>query len=116
MWIISIISSASSFVESTLAQIYKVKDKTGFRGGPSYYMEKGLDKRWMGVLFSILITITFGLVFNSVQSNTVTIAFSKLIWYRSSNSWDNHGHCFRCDYFWWCTTYCKKWLNTRWYF
>ena len=67
--------SASSFVESTLAQIYKVKDKTGFRGGPSYYMEKGLNKRWMGVLFSILITITFGLVFNSVQSNTVTIAF-----------------------------------------
>ncbi|WP_100617874.1 alanine/glycine:cation symporter family protein [Bacillus cereus] len=75
MWIISIISSASSFVESTLAQIYKVKDKAGFRGGPSYYMEKGLNKRWMGVLFSILITITFGLVFNSVQSNTVTIAF-----------------------------------------
>ncbi|MGG2017676.1 alanine/glycine:cation symporter family protein [Bacillus sp. S10(2024)] len=75
MWIISIISSASSFVESTLAQIYKVKDKNGFRGGPSYYMEKGLNKRWMGVLFSILITITFGLVFNSVQSNTVTIAF-----------------------------------------
>ncbi|MGG2094671.1 alanine/glycine:cation symporter family protein [Bacillus sp. S13(2024)] len=75
MWIISIISSASSFVESTLAQIYKVKDKNGFRGGPSYYMEKGLNKRWMGVLFSILITITFGLVFNSVQSNTVTLAF-----------------------------------------
>lgn len=75
MWIISIISSASSFVESTLAQVYKVKDKNGFRGGPSYYMEKGLNKRWMGVLFSILITLTFGLVFNSVQSNTVTIAF-----------------------------------------
>ncbi|MGG2092128.1 alanine/glycine:cation symporter family protein [Bacillus sp. S13(2024)] len=75
MWIISIISSASSFVESTLAQIYKVKDKNSFRGGPSYYMEKGLNKRWMGVLFSILITITFGLVFNSVQSNTVTLAF-----------------------------------------
>ncbi|MFJ8247091.1 alanine/glycine:cation symporter family protein [Peribacillus asahii] len=75
MWIISIISSASSFIESTLAQVYKVKDKNGFRGGPSYYMEKGLNKRWMGVLFSILITISFGLVFNSVQSNTVSIAF-----------------------------------------
>ncbi|MFB5284903.1 alanine/glycine:cation symporter family protein [Peribacillus sp. Hz7] len=75
MWIISIISSASSFIESTLAQVYKVKDKDGFRGGPSYYMEKGLNKRWMGVLFSILITISFGLVFNSVQSNTVSIAF-----------------------------------------
>ena len=75
MWVISIVSSASSFVESTLAQIYKVKDKAGFRGGPSYYMEKGLNKRWMGIIFSILITITFGFVFNSVQSNTVTIAF-----------------------------------------
>ncbi|MGG1397557.1 alanine/glycine:cation symporter family protein [Bacillus salipaludis] len=75
MWLISIISSASSFIESTLAQVYKVKDKNGFRGGPSYYMEKGLNKRWMGVLFSILITLSFGLVFNSVQSNTVTLAF-----------------------------------------
>ena len=42
MWIIAIIGSASSFVESTLAQIYKIKDKDGFRGGPAYYMEKGL--------------------------------------------------------------------------
>jgi putative sodium/glutamine symporter len=75
MWIIAIISSASSFVESTLALVYKVKDKNGFRGGPSYYMEKGLNKRWMGVLFAILITLSFGLVFNSVQSNTITIAF-----------------------------------------
>lgn len=75
MWIIAIISSASSFIESTLAQVYKVKDKNGFRGGPSYYMQKGLNKRWMGVLFSILITVSFGLIFNSVQSNTVTLAF-----------------------------------------
>ncbi|MDH6563819.1 Na+/alanine symporter [Bacillus sp. TBS-096] len=49
MWIVAIIGSASSFVESTLAQVYKVKDKTGFRGGPAYYMEKGLNKRWMGI-------------------------------------------------------------------
>ncbi|WP_416825501.1 alanine/glycine:cation symporter family protein [Ectobacillus polymachus] len=75
MWVIAVISSASSFIESTLAQVYKVKDKIGFHGGPSYYMEKGLNKRWMGVLFSILITVSFGLIFNSVQSNTVTIAF-----------------------------------------
>ena len=107
MWIISIISSASSFVESTLAQIYKVKDKTGFRGGPSYYMEKGLNKRWMGVLFSILITITFGLVFNSVQSNTVTIAFQNSFGTDRLTVGIIMYHCFRCDYFWWCTTYCK---------
>jgi putative sodium/glutamine symporter len=75
MWVIAIIGSASSFVESTLAQVYKVKDTNGFRGGPAYYMEKGLNKRWMGALFAILITLSFGLVFNAVQSNTITIAF-----------------------------------------
>ncbi|QRY36229.1 MULTISPECIES: alanine/glycine:cation symporter family protein [Bacillus] len=75
MWIVAIIGSASSFVESTLAQVYKVKDKTGFRGGPAYYMEKGLNKRWMGILFAILITISFGIVFNAVQSNTISVAF-----------------------------------------
>ncbi|MHA7766733.1 alanine/glycine:cation symporter family protein [Bacillus atrophaeus] len=75
MWIIAIIGSASSFVESTLAQVYKVKDQNGFRGGPAYYMEKGLKKRWMGALFAILITLSFGIVFNSVQSNTISIAF-----------------------------------------
>ena len=78
MWLIALIGAASSFVESTLAQIYKVKDKDGsFRGGPAYYMEKALNKKWMGVIFSILITITFGLIFNSVQSNTITSAFNE---------------------------------------
>lgn len=76
MWLIALIGAASSFVESTLAQIYKQKNDDGsFRGGPAYYMEKGLNKRWMGILFSILITIAFGLIFNSVQSNTITLAF-----------------------------------------
>lgn len=77
MWIIALIGASSSFVESTLAQIYKTRDKNGaFRGGPAYYMEKALGKRWMGVIFSILITITFGLIFNSVQSNTIASAFN----------------------------------------
>ncbi|WP_226618557.1 alanine/glycine:cation symporter family protein [Cytobacillus firmus] len=77
MWLIALIGSASAFVESTLAQIYKVKDKkTGtFRGGPAYYMEKALNARWMGVLFAIMISVTFGLAFNSVQANTITNAF-----------------------------------------
>ncbi|EGL81751.1 amino acid carrier protein [Caldalkalibacillus thermarum TA2.A1] len=77
MWLIALIGAASSFVESTLAQIYKVKDGNGFRGGPAYYMEKGLNQRWMGVLFAVLITITFGLVFNSVQSNTIAHALEE---------------------------------------
>ncbi|MCM3584426.1 alanine:cation symporter family protein [Mesobacillus maritimus] len=77
MWLIAFIGAGSSFVESTLAQIYKVKDKDGFRGGPAYYMEKGLNKRWMGILFAVIITFSFGLVFNSVQSNTIAIAFKE---------------------------------------
>ncbi|MGL5123825.1 MAG: alanine/glycine:cation symporter family protein [Fusobacteriaceae bacterium] len=77
MWIIAIIGGASSFVESTLAQIYKVKDGEGFRGGPAYYMERALNKKRMGIGFSILISITFGLIFNSVQSNTISLAFEQ---------------------------------------
>lgn len=48
----AVIGGASAFIESTLAQVYKTKDGKDFRGGPSYYMEKALGKRWMGVLFS----------------------------------------------------------------
>ncbi|HCW54194.1 MAG TPA: sodium:alanine symporter family protein [Clostridium sp.] len=78
MWFIALIGAASSFVESTLAQIYKEKDNTGaYKGGPAYYIEKGLKKRWLGVAFSILITLSFGLIFNSVQSNTISIAINE---------------------------------------
>lgn len=76
MWLIALIGSASGFVESTLAQIFKVKDGNAFRGGPAYYMEKGLNKKWMGITFSILITICFGFVFNAVQANTISLAFN----------------------------------------
>lgn len=76
MWLIALIGSASAFIESTLAQIYKVKDGDNFRGGPAYYMEKGLKKKWMGIAFSVLIIICFGFAFNSVQSNTITAAFN----------------------------------------
>jgi alanine or glycine:cation symporter, AGCS family len=75
MWLIALLGAASSFVESTLAQIYKVKDENGFRGGPAYYMEKALNMRWMGLLFAFLVTFSFGLVFNSVQANTISLAF-----------------------------------------
>ncbi|SEM16620.1 alanine or glycine:cation symporter, AGCS family [Mesobacillus persicus] len=77
MWLIAFIGAASSFIESTLAQIYKIKDKDGFRGGPAYYMEKGLNMRWMGILFAIIITFCFGLIFNSVQSNTISLAVNE---------------------------------------
>jgi alanine or glycine:cation symporter, AGCS family len=77
MWLLAIFGSASAFVESTLAQIYKVKDGNGYRGGPAYYMKQALKKRWMGVLFSILLIICFGFVFNSVQANTIANSFDK---------------------------------------
>ncbi|MDL2265127.1 alanine:cation symporter family protein [Parabacteroides sp. OttesenSCG-928-G21] len=75
MWIIALIGSSSAFVESTLAQLYKRKGKDSYIGGPAYYMESGLGKRWMGILFAVLISITFGFAFNSVQSNTICAAW-----------------------------------------
>lgn len=78
MWLLALIGSASAFIESTLAQIYKEKGERSFIGGPAFYMQKGLKKKWMGTLFAFIIIITFGLVFNSVQANTITLAFSEL--------------------------------------
>ena len=71
MWIIALIGSATSFVESTLAQLFKQRNKDSFVGGPAYYIMKGLHCRWMAVLFAVLITLTFGLSYNSIQSNTI---------------------------------------------
>ncbi|MCL7506299.1 alanine:cation symporter family protein, partial [Staphylococcus aureus] len=72
MWVIAFIGAASAFIEATLAQVYKVHDKDGgFRGGPAYYITKGLNQKWLGIVFAILITITFAFVFNTVQSNTI---------------------------------------------
>ncbi|MGL4292600.1 MAG: alanine/glycine:cation symporter family protein [Bacteroidales bacterium] len=77
MWIIALLGAVSAFVESTLAQMFKVKGKDSFVGGPAYYIKKGIGKQWMAVLFAICITITFGLIFNSVQSNTIAHAFQE---------------------------------------
>lgn len=72
MWIIASIGAASAFVEAVLAQVYKVPDKDGgYRGGPAYYITKGLNQKWLGVVFAILITVTFAFVFNTVQANTI---------------------------------------------
>ncbi|MCW8334491.1 alanine/glycine:cation symporter family protein [Vibrio paucivorans] len=77
MWLIAMLGMATSFAESTLAQLYKTKDDDGnYRGGPAYYMEKGLGMRWMGVLFSVFLIIAFGLVFNAVQANSIAGAMN----------------------------------------
>jgi len=77
MWMTAMLGMATSFAESTLAQLYKSRDKDGnYRGGPAYYMEKGLGMRWMGVIFSIFLIIAFGLVFNAVQANSISNAMN----------------------------------------
>ena len=75
MWVIALVGAASAFVESTLAQLYKRRGRDSYVGGPAYYMERGLGRRWMGVLFAVLISVTFGFAFNSVQSNTICAAW-----------------------------------------
>jgi len=71
MWMMALFGAATGFVESTLAQLFKRRGKHSFYGGPAYYMGTGLGKKWMGVLFSILMVFTFGLANNIVQSNTI---------------------------------------------
>lgn len=69
MWIMATIGSASAFIESTLAQIWKVRGKNGeFRGGPAYYIQQALGKKWLGIVFAISLILCFGLGFNGLQT------------------------------------------------
>lgn len=79
MWLMAIIGSASAFIESTLAQIYKVKDKDGFRGGPSYYIEKALNKKWLGLVFAVILVVTYAYGFNPLQAFQMTSAMTPSI-------------------------------------
>ncbi len=76
MWVIALLGASSAFVESTLAQLFKVRGRQSFMGGPAYYIQKGIGSRLWAVTFAVLITVTFGLAFNSVQANTISQAFS----------------------------------------
>lgn len=71
MWVMALFGAATAFVESTLAQLYKRRGEDSFYGGPAYYMQYGLHRKWMGMLFAVLITITFGIANQVVQSNTL---------------------------------------------
>ena len=74
MWIIALIGGASAFIESTLAQVYKEKDGDSFRGGPAYYIEKAIGKRWLGIIFSCLLIACFIFGFNPLQAYNVSSA------------------------------------------
>jgi len=77
MWVMALFGAATSFVESTLAQLFKQKHKDSYIGGPAYYINKGLHKRWMANLFAILISVAFGMAQTSIQSNTIAGAMQE---------------------------------------
>ena len=84
MWIIAIIGSASAFVESTLAQIYKRKGPDGCYGGPAYYIETALKNRFLAVVFSVLLILTYGVGFNMLASYNLQSTFSTYEFYDKS--------------------------------
>ncbi|GIG28306.1 alanine/glycine:cation symporter family protein [Cellulomonas marina] len=72
MWVVALVGMATALVEATLAQIFKVPAGDGsFRGGPAFYIERGLRSRRGGILFAVLLIFTFGIAFNMVQANTI---------------------------------------------
>ena len=81
MWLIAIVGSASAFIESTLAQIYKKKGPDGSYGGPAYYIENALKCRPLAVVFSILLIITYGFGFNMLASYNLQSTFSSYDFY-----------------------------------
>ena len=72
MWLIAIIGGATAFVESTLGQLYKVRGRGSYIGGPAYYIRDGLGWKPLAVAFAVIITITYGFVFNAVQANSIS--------------------------------------------
>ncbi len=83
MWVIAIIGSASAFVESTLAQIYKRKGEDGCYGGPAYYIETALKNRPLAIIFSVLLIITYGFGFNMLASYNLQSTFSSYSFYNA---------------------------------
>lgn len=79
MWVMAFIGGASSFIESSLAQLFKVRDRDSFRGGPAYYMQRGLKARWLGVWFAVILIVCFPFAFSSLQANTISATITSSI-------------------------------------
>lgn len=107
MWLTAFIGGASAFIESTLAQVYKEKDGEAFRGGPAYYIEKALKKRWLGIVFSCLLIACFIFGFNPLQAYNVSSAVE---YYFENNQVVSviigiNFSFYNCiSYLWWCTS------------
>ncbi|MDQ1847165.1 sodium:alanine symporter family protein [Gemmobacter fulvus] len=77
MWMVALVGMATAYAESALAQLYKTHGPNGmYRGGPAFYISKGLGLPWLGAVFSVCLIISFGLVFNAVQANSIADAFA----------------------------------------
>ena len=76
MWVIAIFGAATAYVEATLGQIYKEKKDGEYRGGPAYYIEKGMGIKWYATLFAFVTVVSTGLLLPSVQSNSISSGLS----------------------------------------
>jgi AGCS family alanine or glycine:cation symporter len=74
MWTIAFIGASSAFIESTLAQMYKVKQDGQYRGGPAYYIEKGIGWKWYAVLFAVATLLAMSLLMPGIQANSIAVA------------------------------------------
>ncbi len=87
MWITAILGGASAFVESTLAQIYKKRDEDGGSyGGPSYYMQDGLGQRWLGVIFAIVLILTYVVGYNMLAAYNTQSTFQGFSFYNEGTA------------------------------
>ena len=78
MWMVALVGMATAYAESTLAQLYKVHGPDGMhRGGPAYYIARGLGQPWLAALFAVALIVSFGLVFNAVQANSIAEAMAQ---------------------------------------
>ena len=86
MWVTALIGMSSAFVESSLAQLFKIRDYDNhhFRGGPAYYITQGLGQKWLGIVFALSLIFCFGFVYEAVQTNTIAVT-AKAAW-----GWDEH--------------------------
>ena len=77
MWVIALLGMATGFAESVLGQLYKVRDDNGeYRGGPAYYIQQGLNNRWLAITFALFLFLGYGFIFSAVQANTITDALN----------------------------------------
>lgn len=87
MWITAILGGASAFVESTVAQIYKKRDKDGSSyGGPSYYMQDALGQRWLGVAFAVVLILTYVVGYNMLAAYNTQSTFESFSFYNKNTA------------------------------